>query len=161
MAVSRALFPRVTREQAAKLIVEGRVTLSGETEVTNFFTKRLVDKRAFEKADMARRLQVTIVSAPEEIDHSAKGGHLRTRCQEVKLMALFTDAGIVTITDLLKYEGTLVQVASDHDINVGHENHACNQRHRRPADAVASEYRGLRSPVHEPPVAGPIDGGNH
>ncbi len=33
-------------------------------------------------------------------------------------MALFTDAGIVTINDLLKYEGTIVQVASDHDINV-------------------------------------------
>lgn len=33
-------------------------------------------------------------------------------------MALFTDAGVVTINDLLKYEGTLVQVASDHDINV-------------------------------------------
>ena len=33
-------------------------------------------------------------------------------------MALFTDAGVLTINDLLKYEGTLVQVASDHDINV-------------------------------------------
>jgi hypothetical protein len=33
-------------------------------------------------------------------------------------MALFTDAGVLTINDLLEYEGTLVQVASDHDINV-------------------------------------------
>jgi hypothetical protein len=33
-------------------------------------------------------------------------------------MALYTDAGVLTINDLLKYEGTLVQVASDHDINV-------------------------------------------
>jgi hypothetical protein len=33
-------------------------------------------------------------------------------------MALYTDAGVVTINDLLKYEGTLVQVASGHDINV-------------------------------------------
>jgi hypothetical protein len=33
-------------------------------------------------------------------------------------MALFTDAGVITISDLLEYEGTLVQVASDHDINV-------------------------------------------
>jgi hypothetical protein len=33
-------------------------------------------------------------------------------------MALFTDAGVVTLNDLLQYEGTLVQVASDHDINV-------------------------------------------
>lgn len=33
-------------------------------------------------------------------------------------MALFTDAGIVTITDLQTYEGTIAQVASAHDINV-------------------------------------------
>jgi hypothetical protein len=33
-------------------------------------------------------------------------------------MALFTDAGVVTFDDLLQYEGTLVQVASDHGINV-------------------------------------------
>lgn len=33
-------------------------------------------------------------------------------------MALFTDAGVITINDLLKYEGTLAKVASDHDINV-------------------------------------------
>jgi hypothetical protein len=33
-------------------------------------------------------------------------------------MALFTDAGVVTINDLLRYESTLVQVASAHDINV-------------------------------------------
>jgi hypothetical protein len=33
-------------------------------------------------------------------------------------MALFTDTGILTIANLLEYEGTLVQVASDHDINV-------------------------------------------
>jgi hypothetical protein len=33
-------------------------------------------------------------------------------------MALFTDAGVVTINDLLEYEGTLIQVASDHGINV-------------------------------------------
>ena len=33
-------------------------------------------------------------------------------------MALFTDAGVITINDLLNYEGTLVKVASDHHINV-------------------------------------------
>jgi hypothetical protein len=56
----------VSREQAAKLIVEGRVTLSTDGERKAFFEKRTADKKAFEKADMARRLQVTIVSAPEE-----------------------------------------------------------------------------------------------
>jgi hypothetical protein len=33
-------------------------------------------------------------------------------------MALFTDAEVVTINDLLEYEGTLVQTASDYSINV-------------------------------------------
>jgi hypothetical protein len=33
-------------------------------------------------------------------------------------MALFTDAGVISINDLLRYEGTLIQVASEHDINV-------------------------------------------
>ncbi len=33
-------------------------------------------------------------------------------------MALFTDAGVVTLQDLLEFEGALVQVASSHDINV-------------------------------------------
>jgi hypothetical protein len=56
----------VSREQAAKLLVEGRVTLSTGAERTAFFDKRSAEKKAFEKADMARRLQVTIVSAPDE-----------------------------------------------------------------------------------------------
>jgi hypothetical protein len=61
----------VTREQAAKLIVEGRVTLSTSNEEKVFFDKRIAEKRAFEKADMARRLQVTVVSAPDEKEPKA------------------------------------------------------------------------------------------
>jgi hypothetical protein len=61
----------VSREQAAKLMVEGRVVLSTEGEQKAFFDRRAADKRAFEKADMARRLQVTIVSAPDETEPEA------------------------------------------------------------------------------------------
>jgi hypothetical protein len=61
----------VSREQAAKLIVEGRVTLSDETEKKTFFAKHAAEKKALEKADIARRLQVTIVSAPDEKEPKA------------------------------------------------------------------------------------------
>ncbi len=64
----------VAREQAAKLMVEGRVTLSTDAERKVFFAKRTADKKAFEKADMARRLQVTIVPAPEEELSSVEPG---------------------------------------------------------------------------------------
>lgn len=61
----------VSREQAAKLIVEGRVMISTAAEQKAFFDKHASDKKAFEKADMARRLQVTIVSAPDEKEPKA------------------------------------------------------------------------------------------
>jgi hypothetical protein len=61
----------VSREQAARLIVEGRVTLSTEAEQKAFFARCAAEKKAFEKADIARRLQVTIVSAPEDKEPKA------------------------------------------------------------------------------------------
>ena len=60
------VISEVTRQQAAKLIVEGRATLSSTEEEQAFFQKQSADKKAFEKAEIARRLQVTIVSAPDE-----------------------------------------------------------------------------------------------
>lgn len=61
----------VSREQAAKLMVEGRVTLSTQTEEQAFVAKQVADKKAFETAELARRLQVTIVSAPENTSEKA------------------------------------------------------------------------------------------
>jgi hypothetical protein len=60
------IVSEVSREHAAKLIVEGRVTVSTDAERKTHVAKQVADKKAFEKAEMARRLQVTIVSAPEE-----------------------------------------------------------------------------------------------
>ena len=62
------IISEVSREQAAKLILEGRVVFSGDAEAKAFLEKRIADRKAIEKADSARRLQVTIVSAPEEKD---------------------------------------------------------------------------------------------
>jgi hypothetical protein len=61
----------VSREQAAKLIVEARVMISTDDEQKAFFAKHAAEKKAFEKAEMARRLQVTIVSAPDEKEPKA------------------------------------------------------------------------------------------
>jgi hypothetical protein len=60
------IVSEVSREQAAKLMVEGRVTLSSKAEGKIYIDKQIADKKAFEKAELARRLQVTIVSAPEQ-----------------------------------------------------------------------------------------------
>ena len=65
------IISEVSREQAAKLIVEGRVTLCNDVIGQAFLDKRVTDKKAIEKAEIARRLQVTIVSAPEEKDAKA------------------------------------------------------------------------------------------
>jgi hypothetical protein len=55
----------VTRELAAKLVVEGRAILSSDSEIKDFFARHATQKLAYEKAEMANRLQVTIVSDPE------------------------------------------------------------------------------------------------
>ncbi len=65
------IVSEVSREQAAKLIVESRVTLATEAEGKAFVARRIAEKKAFEKAEIARRLQVTIVSAPEEKEPKA------------------------------------------------------------------------------------------
>jgi hypothetical protein len=65
------IVSEVSREQAAKLLVEGRVTLSTAAEEKAFLAKRAAEKKAFEKSELARRLQVTIVSAPEDKEPKA------------------------------------------------------------------------------------------
>ena len=65
------IVTEVSREQAAKLIVEARVTLSSEAEGQAFFAKQVAHKKAYEKAEVARHLQVTIVSAPDEVEPKA------------------------------------------------------------------------------------------
>jgi len=60
----------VSREQAAKLIVEGCATLANEAEKKAYFDKQASEKRAADRAEMARRVQVTIVSQPDVVDAS-------------------------------------------------------------------------------------------
>jgi hypothetical protein len=62
----------VSRELAAKLLVEGRVVLSTEAEAAEFWARQVAQKLAIQKADLASRLQVTIVSDPETGEYSSK-----------------------------------------------------------------------------------------
>jgi hypothetical protein len=65
----------VTREQASKLIVENCARLANEAETKAYFDKQASDKKASDRAEMARRVQVTIVGQPDfqvvEQDHPA------------------------------------------------------------------------------------------
>jgi hypothetical protein len=55
----------VSRLEAAKAIAENRAVLASEEQRTAYVERESARKRAIEKADMARRLQVAIVSNPE------------------------------------------------------------------------------------------------
>ena len=72
-------------------------------------------------------------------------------------MALFTDADIVTLEDLLPFEGSLVQVASAHGINVDTKISAREERSERNAIAAIARYRHVRPAVAEPATHWIID----
>jgi len=58
----------VSREQAAKLIVEGCARLESEAEREAYYAKHASERKAAERAETARRLQVTIVGHPDFTD---------------------------------------------------------------------------------------------
>ena len=61
----------VSREQAARLIVEACARLASEAEKQAYYARQASERKAVERAEMARRLQVTIVGhdlADAELD---------------------------------------------------------------------------------------------
>ncbi len=52
----------VSRYMAAKLIVEGRATLASPEEKQSYREERAVRKAASERADLARRVRVTLLN---------------------------------------------------------------------------------------------------
>jgi hypothetical protein len=54
----------VPREIAAKMLVEGRAVLATEKEKQAYVERQLSAKKAAEKAELARRLQVAIITDP-------------------------------------------------------------------------------------------------
>ena len=56
------LVSEISREQAAKMIVEGRAMLATEEEKELYRQQQAEVKRAAERAEIAKRLQVAIIS---------------------------------------------------------------------------------------------------
>lgn len=56
------LASEVSRELAAKMIVEGRAVLASEDEQELYRQQQAATKRALEKAELARRVQVAIIT---------------------------------------------------------------------------------------------------
>ena len=56
------MVSETTRETAARLIVEGRAVLASEEEKEMYRAQQLCARQAAEKAELARRVQVAIIS---------------------------------------------------------------------------------------------------
>ena len=59
------LISETSREMAAKMIVEGRAVLANEEEKEIFRTQQALARQAAEKAELAKRVQVAIISDRE------------------------------------------------------------------------------------------------
>ncbi len=59
------IVSEVAREVAAMLIVSGKAVQSNEGEVESYRVSQDEARQALEKAEMAKRLQVAIISDPE------------------------------------------------------------------------------------------------
>ncbi len=65
----------VSRQIAAKMIIEGRAVLANAKDEKLYRELQVVARKAAEKADLARRVQVAIISEPgSESDHPSKTG---------------------------------------------------------------------------------------
>lgn len=60
------LVSEVSREVAAKMIIEGRAVLATEKDEKTYREQQICAKKAAEKADLARRVQVAILTEPIE-----------------------------------------------------------------------------------------------
>ena len=68
------VITEVSRELAAKMIVEGRATLSTKAERDRFVAHQNAARAAARTAEIAQKLQVTVVSPPEPQRRSSSTG---------------------------------------------------------------------------------------
>ena len=59
------LVSEVSRSNAAKMLVEGRVALATDEQKKEFFEWQAEARKAAEQAELAQRVQVAIVSDPD------------------------------------------------------------------------------------------------
>src|ERR1700754_3950110 len=64
------LISEMSRPVAAKMIVEGRAVPASEEQKTFYYQQQEVLKRAAEKAELAKRVQVAIIADPELQTHT-------------------------------------------------------------------------------------------
>jgi hypothetical protein len=62
----------VSRQEAARAIVEARAVLATEEQKKAYFENEALRRKSVEKADMARRLQIAIISESELLDAVTK-----------------------------------------------------------------------------------------
>jgi hypothetical protein len=62
----------VSRHQAARLIVEGRATLASDLDRERYCTEQEAKKKAAEKAELSKRVQVAIIADPDMQANPAK-----------------------------------------------------------------------------------------
>jgi hypothetical protein len=55
----------VSRQQAAKAIVEGRAVLANDEQKQSYLKQESARRAAVEKAELSRRVQIAIISEPE------------------------------------------------------------------------------------------------
>jgi hypothetical protein len=60
----------VTRQEAAKALVDNRAVLATEEQKTEYFEREKARKKSAEKAELSRRLQIAIVS--DSVVHEIK-----------------------------------------------------------------------------------------
>jgi hypothetical protein len=58
------MVSEVSRELAARMLVEGRAVLAEEKDRQRYFERQAAIKQAAEKAELSRRLQVAIIADP-------------------------------------------------------------------------------------------------
>ena len=65
------LVSEVSRQVAAKMIVEGRAVLASEKDEKVYREQQVLARKAAEKAELARRVQVAIIT--ESVERSTAG----------------------------------------------------------------------------------------
>jgi hypothetical protein len=65
------LISEVSRFNAAKMIVEGCAVLATEEQKQQFRDQQAAERRAAEKAELSKRLQVAIIADPDAQGHSS------------------------------------------------------------------------------------------
>ena len=66
------ILSEVSRGIAAKVIAEGRAVLASEVEIRRYADEQAAARKAAEKAELAKRLQVAILAEPAQSEEASQ-----------------------------------------------------------------------------------------